>query len=102
MENTNKWEGSMPKHHEQQKAFKPSHPHDTCTKMTEDTMAVINLGRAEREEFRKTKSAVEIETVENASKLLKTPQLHLAVIHDYMTEDFLQDAMASMGCPVSV
>merc|ERR1712226_1539206 len=70
--------------------------------MTQDALNVLELGRREREEFKKTRSAVEIETIENASKLLKTPQLHMAVIHDYMTEDFLQDAMASMGCPVAV
>lgn len=75
---------------------------ESTQKMNLDTMNVLELGRREREEFKRTRSAVEIETIENASKLLKTPQLHMAVIHDYMTEDFLVDAMAAMGCPVAL
>jgi len=70
--------------------------------MTADAMHVLDVTREEREEALAQKSAVEIETIENASKLLKTSQLHLAVIHDYMTEDFIADAMASMGCPVAM
>ena len=70
--------------------------------MTQDALHVLDVNREEREEALAKKSAVEIETIENASKLLKTSQLHLAVIHDYMTEDFIADAMASMGCPVAM
>merc|ERR1712226_1764200 len=70
--------------------------------MTQDALHVLDVNREEREEALAKKSAVEIETIENASKLLKTSQLHLAVIHDYMSEDFISDAMASMGCPVAM
>merc|ERR1712038_288693 len=73
-----------------------------ASKMTHDTMKAMDVGREAREARAERKSAVEIETIENASKLLKTSQLHLAVIHDYMSEDFIADAMAAMGCPVSM
>lgn len=71
-------------------------------KMTADAMKVINVGHEERMIARQQRAPVEVETIENASTLLKTSQLHLAVIHDYMTEEFLSDAMAAMGCPVSM
>ena len=66
----------------------PAHPEPTPVPTNRDQSA--------------QRTAVEVETIENASKLLKTSQLHLAVIHDYMTEDFIADAMAAMGCPVSM
>lgn len=108
MDSVDGWKGSFKKPQKNisdnpgtYQSFNSQNAIDKNDLYTREAMKIHDVGRAEREEGR-SRSQVEIETIENASKLLKTPQLHLAVIHDYMTEDFLSDAMAAMGCPVSV